>query len=55
MPFDVPCGANIWEAGEILEMRVFMSEAWARSMIGIATRVVVFGVARDSDPTGGKD
>ena len=49
--FNVECGANVWEVGEILEMRVFVGEAvWpvrARNAVGVAIRVVVFGVPRD--------
>jgi hypothetical protein len=46
VPLDVECAADEWEARDILEVRVYRGEVWARSAVGVAIRVVVFGVPR---------
>jgi hypothetical protein len=54
--FSVECAAEIWEAGEILELRVFTGETVrARDGFGVAVRVVVNGVGRDFMGSTGKD
>ena len=39
--FDVPCAADIWEAGEISEMRVVVVEVGAGNVLGVAVPVVI--------------
>jgi len=50
-PLDVECAADVWEAGEIPEVRVFIGETVrpvrARDVVGVAVRVVVRGVPGD--------
>jgi hypothetical protein len=49
--FDVEYSADIWEIGEILEMRVTMGETVGRmgasNVLGVAVFLVVLGVPRD--------
>ncbi len=49
--FDVECGADIWEAGDILEMLVTMGETvgtmCACNLAGVAVFVVVLSVILD--------
>jgi hypothetical protein len=53
--FDVPCGADIWEVGEILEMRVTMVEIGASNALGVAVLVVVLVRPRDIVEDNGED
>ena len=50
-PFDVPCAADIWEVGDILEMRVTMGETVgpgvASNLVGVTILVVVVVRPRD--------
>ena len=47
-PFDVVCAANIWEVGEILEIRVTTGEIGASNVLGFSVLFVVIAVPRDS-------
>lgn len=45
--FDIECAADIWEIGEINEVREAIGEFWAVNSFGIAVFVVVLAVPRD--------